>query len=139
MPKDIDTRMIKPQYSDSMRFPITVTVPMNVAVHVEGGRHIRIKNADQDLPALAVEWMRNDSRYGGWFDGDADINDSEPDDLTVINGVGQTTARRLADAGIATYGQLASVDAAYIVEVVDSKRLNEEKAAEIIREAKGLA
>ncbi len=35
----------------------------------------------------------------------------EPDDLTIIKGIGPVTARKLADAGIATFRALADADA----------------------------
>lgn len=40
----------------------------------------------------------------------ADLGLVEPDDLTVINGIGQTTAERLAAFGIRTFAELAAAD-----------------------------
>lgn len=42
---------------------------------------------------------------------------NEPDDLTVIGGIGPTFAQRLNDAGILSYGQLANLEPDQVVEI----------------------
>lgn len=40
---------------------------------------------------------------------------TDPDDLTEINGIGPVFARRLMEAGVATFGQLATAELANVV------------------------
>lgn len=44
-------------------------------------------------------------------------DESKPDDLTIINGIGPTFAKRLTAAGITTYQDLAEASPAHIKEV----------------------
>lgn len=49
----------------------------------------------------------------------ADIHTVEPDDLTAIPGIGPVFARRLMEAGVATYRELATADPARVAEIVN--------------------
>jgi predicted flap endonuclease-1-like 5' DNA nuclease len=67
-----------------------------------------------------------------------DSADTEPDDLTAINGIGPVFAARLHKGRIRTYAQLAAMDAERIAEIagVPAARVT---SADWIGQAKGLA
>lgn len=48
---------------------------------------------------------------------DEEAIESEADDLTVINGIGPAFARRLNEAGISTFAQLAGLNPDEVVEI----------------------
>ncbi len=60
---------------------------------------------------------------------------TEPDDLTAIAGIGPVFARRLMEAGIATYKDLAGATAAHVAEIVN---ITEARAGQWIDDAAGL-
>ena len=60
---------------------------------------------------------------------------TEPDDLTAIDGIGPVFARRLMEAGIATYHDLAGASPAHVAEIVN---IPEARAGKWIDDAVGL-
>ena len=56
----------------------------------------------------------------------------DPDDLTEINGIGPVFARRLMEAGITTFGELATATAAKLAEVTG---VTEARAADWVVQA----
>ncbi len=60
---------------------------------------------------------------------------AEPDDLTAIPGIGPVFARRLMEAGVATYPQLAKADPYRIAEIVN---ITEGRASKWIEAASSL-
>ncbi|HSJ71189.1 MAG TPA: helix-hairpin-helix domain-containing protein [Acidimicrobiia bacterium] len=64
-----------------------------------------------------------------------DASPADPEDLTVIKGIGPVTARKLADAGIVTFRGLSSADASTVVSAAGT---NEAAAKAWIDAAKSL-
>lgn len=60
---------------------------------------------------------------------------TDPDDLTAIGGIGPVFARRLMEAGIATYENLAGASAAHVAEIVN---ITEARAGKWIDDAADL-
>lgn len=60
---------IQPGWSAEMRFPKAIRLPVVIANIVlrPGEREIVIKNHDQTLPGLVVQWMQSDPRYRRLF------------------------------------------------------------------------
>lgn len=65
----------------------------------------------------------------------ADIDAVEPDDLTAIPGIGPVFARRLMEAGVATYRELANTGPGRVAEIVN---VTEGRAAKWIDAASSL-
>lgn len=63
---------------------------------------------------------------------------AEADDLTKINGIGPSFARRLREAGIHTYADLAALSPEQVVEITDVKEWQADPA-QWIAQAKLLA
>lgn len=57
-----------PDWIDGMQFPQSVTIPA-AYIHLVGSREISILSANDQLPAVVLNWMKNDLRYRTWFEG----------------------------------------------------------------------
>lgn len=67
-----------------------------------------------------------------------DLDASPADDLTHINGIGATYAKRLREAGIKTFAQLAARDVAELRQIAQIKEWQVADPADWIAEAKNL-
>jgi predicted flap endonuclease-1-like 5' DNA nuclease len=84
---------------------------------------------------MIFEQFNGSGRHVG---AEVDVTETAPDDLTVINGIGPTFAKRLQEAGIDSFQKLAAASPAFVKEAA---KLADWQAdpADWIEEAKTLA
>lgn len=148
-----DVPTVKPSYANGTRFPIQVRLPLPVSRFARLGRTIMIAGPDQQVPTIIVEWMQEDTRYCHLLADDqpvsdgkqadtagqrAEVTDPNPDDLTVIKGIGPSGVAKLAEKGIVSYAQVSEASAADIAGVL-GRPTSTEKAQLIISQARELA
>lgn len=63
----------------------------------------------------------------------------KPDDLTAISGIGTVRAKKLQQAGFATFADLAAATPAALTPVIGNRLFDDERLAEVIADAKALA
>jgi hypothetical protein len=59
--------LVKPTYGPAATFPISIRIPIQVALELGVPRVVAIQSAEQELPEALVAWFKNDLRYRGWF------------------------------------------------------------------------
>ncbi|MEL7167728.1 MAG: poly(R)-hydroxyalkanoic acid synthase subunit PhaE [Bacteroidota bacterium] len=63
----------------------------------------------------------------------------KPDDLTTISGIGTVRAKKLQQAGFATFADLAAATPAALTPVIGNRLFDDERLAEVIADAQALA
>lgn len=123
--------MTRPKYSDTARFPVTVGVPLKVANECgTRSRKMVIRSEKDSVPEALIEWMSTHRHYKHLF------AEADPDDLTVLSGVGEGVQDALRAAGYSTYDAIARSNMAELSEV---NGVSPHKALSIMAQAAGLA
>lgn len=96
-----------------------------------------LRRRDEEVDGLREQLSAMDSQLDGLRDEFETYQRTHPDDLTVIKGVGPVYQWKLRDAGVNTYGQLATSDADQLWRLLDIKdwqRVNVESWIEQARD-----
>ncbi len=56
----------KPKFKRGVDLPVKVKIPNAIAQAAGIGRFLAL-DKDSEVPSVALEWLKSDSRYSGWF------------------------------------------------------------------------
>ena len=107
---------MKPKYSKHMRFPVSIAIPLHIAVNSGLPRKIAIDSPNKELPLPLVEWLRSDPRFSDWLE-DEPVKAAEPFDFSTLDGIGKARAKKFTDAGITTAPQFVDAGIQQISDV----------------------
>jgi len=98
-----------------------------------------LRRRDEELREFRERLAEADGRLDLLQDEFDDYRRTHPDDLTVIKGIGPVYQWKLRDAGVNTYGQLASADPEQLQRMLDVKHWQRARIESWIKQARDWA